>query len=104
MRVSGLLIIGLALGLVACSGRAHPHHTPTASVGERLFAAHCSACHGVGGTGTRIGPSLIHVRDRLHTAGLKAIILDPTPPMPRLVPGRLSRRDVVDIVAYLQTL
>ena len=104
MRVSGLLVIGLFLGLVACSGRGHQHHTPTASVGERLYGANCAACHGVGGTGTRIGPSLIHVRERVHAAGLRAIILDPTPPMPRLVPGRLSRRDVVDIVAYLQTL
>ncbi|MHB8463084.1 MAG: c-type cytochrome [Vulcanimicrobiaceae bacterium] len=104
MRVSGLLFIGLILGLAACSGRGHQHHTPTASVGERLYDANCAVCHGAGGTGTRIGPSLIHVRERVHAAGLQAIVLDPTPPMPRLVPGRLSHRDVVDIVAYLQTL
>lgn len=75
-----------------------------ASAGDHLYGTNCAVCHGVHGEGTRIGPSLLHIRARTTPASLTAIILDPAPPMPRLEPGHISRRDVSDIVAYLQTL
>ena len=62
-----LLFLCLALALlvtVGCSGsagdEADSEIAASARQGEELFNANCSACHGVGATGTDLGPPLVH--------------------------------------------
>ena len=64
MEMSALL---LALGAApACSqGESQPQSQAVAVPadlhgGEQKFTANCSACHGVGGVGTKQGPPLVH--------------------------------------------
>jgi alcohol dehydrogenase (cytochrome c) len=73
--------------------------------GARLFAAHCSVCHGP--TGTEEGmpaPSLRYESARMNFQTTVSWIQDPEPPMPKLYPGVLSERDVHDVAAYVQSL
>ena len=37
-----------------------PQLSVLAQKGETLFAANCAACHGVNGSGTKLGPPLVH--------------------------------------------
>ena len=61
-------VLVLALGAApACSqGESQPQSATAAAVpaelqsGEQKFMANCSACHGVGGVGTKQGPPLVH--------------------------------------------
>jgi mono/diheme cytochrome c family protein len=62
-----MTVVVLALGAApACSQSESPSQSTTAAVpaelqsGEQKFVANCSACHGVGGVGTKQGPPLVH--------------------------------------------
>lgn len=64
MWMTGLVI---ALGAApACSQSESPSQSAAVAVpadlqsGEQKFVANCSACHGVGGVGTKQGPPLVH--------------------------------------------
>ena len=72
--------------------------------GKALFAAHCAACHGTGGSGAQIGPSLRNERKKKDRQGVIEAIEHPSPPMPKLFPGRLTSQDVADITAYVESL
>ena len=98
---------GLATGLTA-QEQANPF---TAGVdvqsGQRLFARHCTVCHGVGGTGGEIGPDLT-TGEYQHVstdAGLFGVISDGIPDTPMMGINR-NRTDqsVWQIVAYLRSL
>ena len=60
-------VLVIALGAApACSQSESQSPSPTGAVpaelqgGEQRFVANCSACHGVGGVGTKQGPPLVH--------------------------------------------
>ena len=72
--------------------------------GRAVFAAQCAACHGPGGQGGGIGPSLHNERSRKDLAQTQAWIMNPQPPMPKLYPVKLSAKDVRDVAAYVQSL
>lgn len=62
-----MTVLVLALGAApACSqGESQPQSATEAvpaelQSGEQKFVANCSACHGVGGVGTKQGPPLVH--------------------------------------------
>ena len=66
-RAVWMSVLGLALGAApACSqGESQPQSQAVAvpadlQSGEQKFTANCSACHGVGGVGTKQGPPLVH--------------------------------------------
>ncbi len=114
-----LLVLSVAGGLAAfaaCSPK-QPHNSSTtvqsddhiqkeldARRGRALFAANCAACHGAGGLGGPVGPSLHNEKTRKSLQETQAWIKDPQPPMPKLYPGSLSGADVGDLAAYVQTL
>lgn len=77
---------------------------PSAARGAALFAANCAACHGSRGVAGRIGPSLKDERKRKSPQAVRAIIVEPDPPMPKLYPAQLSTSDVDDLTAYVETL
>ena len=59
-----LFLVLVLLATVGCSGSsddgANSEIAESARQGEELFNANCSACHGVGATGTDLGPPLVH--------------------------------------------
>jgi mono/diheme cytochrome c family protein len=62
-----MTVLVLALGAApACSQGESQPQSATAAVpaelqsGEQKFVTNCSACHGVGGVGTKQGPPLVH--------------------------------------------
>jgi mono/diheme cytochrome c family protein len=72
--------------------------------GKLVYERECAACHGQYGTNGPIGPALKDEGSRRSFESVKAIVLDPDPPMPKLYPARLTRADVTDVSAYVETL
>ncbi|MDQ7246944.1 c-type cytochrome [Dongia sedimenti] len=70
-----------------------------------LLARHwCAACHGLdGGIASDAAPPLETIAQRAHEGAswLRAWLANPHPPMPNFT---LSRSEIDDIVAYLETL
>jgi mono/diheme cytochrome c family protein len=74
------------------------------SRGKAVYEAQCAACHGRRGAGGQIGPSLQNENVRHPYRFVYAFVLDPAPPMPKLYPGRLTRSEVRDVSAYVESL
>ena len=74
------------------------------AAGAAVFAQNCASCHGVQGAGGGVGPSLRDESRRMDFGTLVSWIEDPEPPMPRLVPGQLTKRQVRDVAAYVLSL
>lgn len=97
-----------------CSGHARRKTaaTPTATAvpgadlshGKAVYAAQCAACHGERGAGGPVGPALQNENARRPYRSVYAIVLDPAPPMPKLYPSRMTRSDVRDVSAYVESL
>lgn len=74
------------------------------SHGKAVYAQQCEACHGAAGKGGEIGPPLIGERAKHTFDGVKTIVADPQPPMPKLYPSRMTQADVRDVSAYVESL
>jgi mono/diheme cytochrome c family protein len=72
--------------------------------GEAIFAQYCTSCHGAAGAGGGIGPGLKGEKQRKDYPAAIAWIKNPQPPMPKLFPSPLSRNDVEDVAAYVESL
>jgi mono/diheme cytochrome c family protein len=83
---------------------ATPLESASAGRGRAIYAARCATCHGASGEGGQIGPSLRGERLRRTPHFVADAILDPTPPMPKLVPGQMSQQDLLDVTAFVQQL
>lgn len=108
-RVS-ILLLFVALGSACTSLRTHGRSAATAVPsadlprGKLLFEQQCAACHATQARTTTIGPSLAGERARRSFAQIYAIVLDPAPPMPKLYPSTLTKRQIRDIAAYVESL
>ncbi|MHB8145820.1 MAG: c-type cytochrome [Vulcanimicrobiaceae bacterium] len=99
----------------AATAAARPSATPTSGApsvvaetgdavhGKQLYMQNCSTCHGTAGQGD-IGPSLQNEASRKNLDQTIAWIKNPTPPMPKLYPGSLSDKDVLDVATYVESL
>jgi mono/diheme cytochrome c family protein len=67
--------------------------------GEQLFAENCASCHGDGGTGGGIGPTLAGAEVSLDEA--RSTIENGSGVMPA---GLVSGQDLEDVLAYLETI
>jgi len=113
-RLRATLFAASLLGAVACAPATGQKASTTIGAttlggdrdaGARLFAAHCSPCHGATGTEEGMpGPSLRYESARMNFQTTVSWIEDPEPPMPKLYPSALSERDVHDIAAYVQSI
>lgn len=110
------VLLGALLACAACSHHvksstadamddsvATPANASTAR-GKSLFAVQCAACHGADGSGTQIAKPLRGERTRKDRDGVIDAIEHPSPPMPKLFPGRLTSQDVADLAAYVESL
>ncbi len=71
--------------------------------GRQLYEQHCANCHGADAQGG-MGPSLQNESARKNLVQTVAWIEHPALPMPNLYPGTLSKKDVLDIATYVQSL
>lgn len=110
----GASVLGVAvltaIALGACShhaaSRAGASAAPTelsasAGRGRALFNAKCLVCHTAQGPGSQIGGPLTGEGKKHTAAQIRAILDDPSPPMPKLA---LSAQDEDDIIAYVEQL
>lgn len=75
--------------------------------GKAIFDSHaCSSCHGPGGVGGVIGPSLIHIADKYKPDHVFALLRDPTDKMRAggMRAPKLNTDELVDLVLYLGSL
>ncbi len=72
--------------------------------GKTIFQQNCATCHGVGGMGGGVGPTLKNEKSRKNAAQAISWIKNPQPPMPKLFPSPLSEKDVRDVAAYVESL
>jgi mono/diheme cytochrome c family protein len=116
-RLYFLALLGVALLLAGCAGRAADFKSADTNQGKQLFVKNCGGCHTLADaavTGT-VGPNL---DDAFLAARTKAgggfedstffqITLDQmrlaAPPMPRFdePPNKLSEEQLVDVAAYV---
>ena len=103
-----MLMCGCTPATVAKSGESAGTATTLGgdeTVGAKIFATNCSTCHGATGReGGAVGPSLRNEKERMDFGGTVSWIEDPEPPMPKLYPQVLSRQQVRDVAAYVQSL
>ena len=71
--------------------------------GKQLYLQSCSSCHGAAAQGG-MGPSLEDEASRKDLSQAIAWIKNPAPPMPKLYPGSLSAKDVLDVATYVESL
>ena len=110
--VLGAAAVVVALALAACDGAEPASEGVDLARGEQLFDNNCAVCHGVQGTGTTVGPPLVHIvyEPGHHSDEAFRRAVDAGVPqhhwdygdMPA-VPG-LSDDEVEDIIGYVREL
>jgi mono/diheme cytochrome c family protein len=126
IRRAGLTALLLCLwwALAACGGSTEPLPTPTLApqlaLGQRVFVAHCGACHSSSADAVIVGPSLagIAARGATRVDGLDArtyvysSILQPSDYlvegfadlMPQDLAKKLTGEELDGVVAYVLSL
>ena len=106
-----LCVAGGAAGCGRHGARRPPSSTPAAVVtganvgnGKAVYEAQCAACHGQRGIGGAVGPALQNESMRRSYQSVYAFVRDPSPPMPKLYPSVLTRSDLRDVSAYVESL
>lgn len=109
----GLVLVGLVAIVAACGSDDEPEQGGDAVArGAQLFDNNCAVCHGTAGTGTTVGPPLVHdiyepghhPDETFHRAvaqGTPAHHWDfgDMPPVPGLEPDEVDQ-----IIAYVRSL
>jgi mono/diheme cytochrome c family protein len=90
-----------AAGAAASASAAPTELSASAGRGRALFNAKCIVCHSSEGPGAQIGGPLTGENKKHSAAQIRAIIDDPSPPMPKIA---LSAQDEDDIIAYVERL
>jgi mono/diheme cytochrome c family protein len=102
-RSNGMRMIGT--GIIAASLAASPvaWAAGDALEGQRVAQTWCTGCHVVGASGADMAPTFAEIAGRPGRTEdwLYVWLTDPHPPMPQL---DLSRQDIANIIAYLQSL
>ena len=120
IAVMGLFIAALALALPAatiCRAQGKPELSPAAKAGQKVFEQQCTLCHYADQTKNKIGPGLKGILKNKELpfshkpateANVREQILKGNPqgkpmPMPPFE-GKLSAKDMANLVAYMKTL
>ena len=99
---SGSVIVGIAALLL---GHSNAAYAADPGNGARIYATHCSGCHGDGGVSNMPGAPDFSRRERLFQPdmALLASIRDGVSVMPAYK-GLLSDQEILDVISYLRTL
>lgn len=99
--VSGTVFVLAELHLAKeeTSSSAPPPASGDAAHGEELFADNCASCHGEGGQGGGVGPTL--AGNPISIADARSRIESGGGVMP---PNLVSGQDLADVLAYLETI
>jgi mono/diheme cytochrome c family protein len=116
-RLYLLALLGVALLLAGCAGRAADFKSADTNQGKQLFVSKCGGCHALADAATvgAIGPNLdnafLAARSKagggFEDSTFFQITLDQmrlaAPPMPRFdePPNKLSEEQLVDVAAYV---
>ncbi|HTX56541.1 MAG TPA: cytochrome c [Candidatus Acidoferrales bacterium] len=100
--IAALILTGLLNA--GCSHQRVEAESSDRARGAELFAKNCQVCHSATPDAMRIGPALTGEGRKRTLAQITLAIEAPDPPMPKLYPGTLSEKDVLDIAAYVKTL
>ena len=106
-RLVAVLFVCASIALQACHRSAgRPTSSPNADSGsgKAVYLRECAVCHGAQGAGTQIAPALKGLGQRKSFAAVLRVVADPQPPMPKLYPSRLTRRQLRDVSAYVRSL
>lgn len=98
------LVAGAAATVVLCASAGAASADGNARTGGWLARHWCGGCHAAGGdTASDAAPPLENIARRtdLPQGWLRAWLANPHPPMPNL---QLSKSEIDDIVAYLESL
>ena len=100
-----LRILVSATALLIFAGPAIAAQSGNAGEGRQLVERSCSSCHATGTTVTVVDGapplSFIAKDNKARPAWIRGWLMDPHPPMPGIM---LSRKQIDDIIAYLNTL
>jgi mono/diheme cytochrome c family protein len=106
-----LALLAASCAAAGCSNRSTARAVRAASVpgadlrhGQAVYQAECAACHGRAGSGGPVGPALQNENTRRSYRQIYGIVLDPAPPMPKLYPGSMTKTDLRDVAAYVESL
>ena len=108
--VPAILLVGVTAGVYllaelhlakdeAASAPSGPPVAGDAARGETLFAENCASCHGEGGAGGGVGPTL--AGSGVARADAQATIEDGSGIMPA---DLVSGQELSDVLAYLETI
>lgn len=117
-RHPAAIVVLLLLGLVATGGiysvlDPRPAQAAVASAndvssGKQLFLANCASCHGISGTGGKVGPSLVGVGaaavDFQVGTGRMPLAGSGVPQAPQGKEVLFSAQQIADLGAYVATL
>lgn len=109
--VVGLLTTGGAYALFTSTATADTNTTTTASQsnvneGQKLFAANCATCHGMAGSGTSAGPSLIGVGSAAvdFQVGTGRMPMAADGPQAEQKPVQFTNSQIQSMAAYISSL
>lgn len=101
-----LLVVAVA-AVLAAPAAGGAGFSSDADTGREVFSANCAMCHGSDASGMMgMHPSLRGAVDRLTREGVEVTIRNgrgTRPPMPAFA-GRLTDREIEQVIAYLDTL
>ncbi len=101
--ISPIVATSTVVQHIATSSEQATSGSPDVAHGGKLFTQNCAVCHGARGAGGE-GPSLIGEKARKNFTQAQQWIIDPSPPMPKFYPAVLTRSDVRDVAAFIETL
>lgn len=114
--IGAVVVVALVIAVVATGGSSGSGDAVAsegdAVAGKAVFEGTCAACHGAGGTGTDVGPPLVHqyYRPGHHADGAFTLAIrngvqphhwdfGPMPPQPGL-----SGQDIADVTAHVRQI
>jgi cytochrome c len=105
MWIRALIVASSFAALMMFSSVARARASGDPGAGLKLARQWCTGCHVVepAGRGGDSGPPFLQIANRPSRtrASMEAWLTDPHPPMPNL---SLSRREIEDVIAYIDTL
>lgn len=106
-RQLSLILAGLVMGLGAVVATAQPVRDGDAEQGRQTAERLCTSCHVTESSSSQTVPAGVPTMRTIANkpdqtaARIAGMLIDPHPPMPNV---RVTREEINDIVAYLQSL